>query len=469
MKMPVSFPWMPISPDCGLRPPGFRRGPWISSILLLCALCAPLAPNGTLAGAAASPSRQDLGRRAAMEPVVRIGLVCNATQAVVSCEGRVRVWRRGSRLRGSIFVGGTAFRIQAVQMTHAAWAASRGVRPARDRGLILSIIHQGRLGTFPEELIFEPLDEHQPLRVDGKAYRGEILARAAAGGVAIINAVHIEDYLRGVVPLEMGSSDGIPMAALEAQAVAARSYSLFYLGRRMEEYGCDLLAGPEDQVYGGMAAERPRATRAVLGTRGIVAVYGGQPLRANYCSTCGGVTEANRAIWPGQQQLPYLRPVRDQDGTGHAHCSGSPYFRWEERWGCDELESIVLRHLPEGVPAARGRTLGRLRDMVVTRRSASGRAQVLRVETDGGSFEVIGDRIRWVIRRPGGGLLRSSFLGKFRREGSGQGCTITLRGAGYGHGVGLCQYGAMEMARRGSTPAQILRHYYRGISLTRWW
>jgi stage II sporulation protein D len=279
--------------------------------------------------------------------------------------------------------------------------------------------------------------------------------------------VRMEDYLRGVVPLEMGSGASVPWSALEAQAIAARCYALFCLDRHEDEYRCDLLAGPEDQVYGGIAAETPEANQAVSNTRGIVAVSGGRPIRANYCSTCGGRTEANHRVWEAQAPLPYLRSIRD-DSFGGCLCADSPYHRWEERWGCEELNASVLKHLPTEVPEARGVRLGRVRDLQVVERSPSGRAAVLRVVTEGGSFEVRGDRIRWVVRRADGGPLRSTYFDRFRRIG-GKDCTIGLKGAGYGHGVGMCQFGAREMGRQGSSAAEILGHYYHGIALVRWW
>ncbi|MFH1144685.1 MAG: SpoIID/LytB domain-containing protein [Candidatus Eisenbacteria bacterium] len=327
----------------------------------------------------------------------------------------------------------------------------------------------GRGGLFSEPLIFEALSPDHPLTVEGKPYRGEILVRAdsASGRLGIVNAVRIEEYLRGVVPLEMGSSEDLPLSALEAQAIAARSYALYYLGRRAQTHGCDLLAGPEDQVYGGIAAESPLACRAVAETWGIVALYGDRPIRANYCSTCGGRTDWNDRIWERQERVPYLRPIQDEM-DGEALCTASPHYRWEECWTCEELARVVLKHLREEVPAARGQTIGRLRDIRVTGRSPSGRAEILAIVTEGGTYDVRGDRIRWVIRRADGALLRSTYFDDFERIDDDP-CTIRLKGAGYGHGVGMCQFGAIELGRRGVGPGEILRHYYPGIGLARWW
>jgi stage II sporulation protein D len=160
--------------------------------------------------------------------------------------------------------------------------------------------------------------------------------------------------------------------------------------------------------------------------------------------------------------------VKDTDGAGRPWCAGSRHASWEECWPRAEFAAAVLRGLPEVAPAARGIALGRLRDIEIARRSPSGRAEELRVETDAGWFSVPGERIRGLLSRPGGGPLRSTLLGRLKLE-EGEGGRICLDGRGNGHGVGMCQSGALEMARRGRSPEEILRHYYRGIGFARWW
>jgi stage II sporulation protein D len=401
------------------------------------------------------------------EPVLRIAILTQADQADVTCDGELRVWRRGSGLAGSVLAAGARLSLrplgQAASDSHA-----DGEDPMRAGALELLDAGGKSLGVFTEEILFEPLAPGKPIRVQGKPYRGEILVRASRGpSLTVVNALRIEDYLRGVVPLEIGTNPGLPAAALEAQAIAARSYSLFYLGRRSATHGCDLLASAEDQVYGGLSAETDEASRAVEATRGLVAEYEGRAIRANYCSTCGGATETAERVWPGQK-FAYLRGVKDRDGSGKPLCAASYAARWEERWECQQFAAAVLERLPEEVPEARGLALGRLRDIDVIHRSPSGRVETLAVVTDAGRFVVSGDRIRWVLRRPDGAPLRSTWFGKFRRDDD-EDCRITLEGRGYGHGVGMCQWGALELARQGKRADEILRRYYRGIRLVRWW
>lgn len=405
-----------------------------------------------------------LGARAEVpaEPVLRIGLLKDVRQAIISSDGPIRVWRRGTGLRGSTFPAGVKFRVAATRMAHEAWAASAGAGTSPNCGIMISIVRQGRLGVFPEELLLAPLAPGQPIRVDGKPYRGEVLVRAAGPqSLTVINALRIEDYLRGVVPPEVGRAPDLPSATLQAQAIAARSYSLYYYGRH-EEDGFDLMASPVDQVYGGIEVETEWADRAIRQTRGIVATYHGKPIRANYCSTCGGRTEASGRVWPGQI-FPYLRGIRDRDGGGEDLCAASPHYHWEVSWDAAAFEQSILKHLAEELPAARGAT--EVRAMKVLNRTPSKRVDLLEIRTDVGDFCIKGDRARWVLRRPDGNPLRSSLFGKLRREGD----RMVLEGAGYGHGVGLCQFGAIEMGRRGRSAAQILKHYYYGIQLKKCW
>ncbi|MBM3318041.1 MAG: SpoIID/LytB domain-containing protein [Candidatus Eisenbacteria bacterium] len=432
-----------------------RRCPSLASALLLCAI---------LQGACAPASRRapaQPGSTPGREPVLRVALLAGAPRVRIECAGEVRVWRVGSGLAGAARPAGSAFELAALSP-----AGRAGETPTARLALIGA--RGDTLGVFAEALLFEPRSPEHPLQVGGRPYRGEILVRAEPGmRLTAINALRIEDYLLGVVPVEIGSSESTPGAALQAQAIAARSYALHYLGRRAASHGCDLLATVDDQAYGGIGAETGAASRAVAETRGIVAVHEGRAIRANYSSTCGGRTEEAERAWPGTG-YPYLRSVRDAAGGGGFWCAESPHARWEVCWECGQLAEIVLARLPEEDPAARGRELGRLRDIEIAARSPSGRAEELRVSTDGGVFRVRGDRIRWLLRRPDGGPLRSTLIGRLRRSGK-QECRICLEGRGFGHGVGMCQTGALGMARGGVPAEEILRRYYRGVHLARWW
>jgi stage II sporulation protein D len=301
------------------------------------------------------------------------------------------------------------------------------------------------------------------LRVGGRAYRGALEVFAdGRGGLTAVNLVGLEEYLLGVVPLEIGSPGAAKVEAVKAQAVAARTYSLSHVGRWLD-LGFDLYGDVRDQAYGGLAAERPEASTAVRETAGIVASYDGSLIGAYYSAACGGTLAAVEETWDFPPE-PYLRARRDRRG-GEDFCRKSRHYRWEERWSASEFMSLLARNLPEefGGPAPEGE----LRSVRVVERNSSGRVGLLVVGAGGREYRMGGDRIRWVLRRPGGGILRSS---SFRIEvvkRQGRVVEVAARGAGNGHGVGLCQAGALQMADDGYNYREILGHYYPEIRLLR--
>jgi stage II sporulation protein D len=270
----------------------------------------------------------------------------------------------------------------------------------------------------------------------------------------------------GVVPGEIGALSEALLQAGRAQAIAARSYSLFYRGRRFEE-GFDLFGTVEDQVYGPVESERPLATRCVETTRGQVARSDGQPIRANYYSTCGGITADVWEGWPASG-FPYLRSTRDRGPNGD-WCATSPQYRWREEWTVPEfLATLAKFGPPEGV-AMPGDSMRALIGVQVDARSRSGRVWRLRIQTNAGDILLPAHVLRRVVRRPAGTLLRSNlFKIDVRRDPrTRRARAVVASGAGFGHGVGLCQTGALGMARAGRKGEQILEHYYPGAELRR--
>jgi stage II sporulation protein D len=162
--------------------------------------------------------------------------------------------------------------------------------------------------------------DRAPLTFDGRAYHGTLALRSNGGGVSVINGVSLDTYLRGVVPSE--SPSHWPLAALEAQAVAARSYAVSEL--RPDSW-YDLVPTTADQVYGGVAAERPRSDHAVYATLGQVLTWDGQVARTYYSSSSGGRTEAVQDAWTSSAPIPYLRSVPDPYDTYSPHHDGGPF------------------------------------------------------------------------------------------------------------------------------------------------
>ena len=288
------------------------------------------------------------------------------------------------------------------------------------------------------------------------------------GSLVAANAVSEDKLLAGLVPSEMYPD--APAAALEAQAIAARTELLQKIGRRNLTDPFLLCSTQQCQVYAGAGKEDPRTTRAIEKTRGIVLLRdGGGLVDIRYSASCGGHSEDNDAIWGGEPD-PSLRGRVDDpkggmtrvtdanidaflDGGGDAWCAkgklGQGRFRWTEKFRTDDLTARIASEFPE---------VGRVKSLTAKQRGVSGRIGVLVIKGDKGSIEVAGDL---KIRRLLGGL--KSTLFKVEREGD----TFVFHGAGFGHGVGMCQTGAIGMATAGKSHKDILGHYYRGTHLHR--
>jgi len=307
------------------------------------------------------------------------------------------------------------------------------------------------------------------LRWNGKTWRGmgKVFV-GPRGRLTFAVRLPLESYLLGVVPAEIGGLGPDLLQAGRAQAIAARSYTLFYRGRRGAE-GFDLYGTVEDQVYGPVESERPLATDVVRTTSGWVALYDGIPVRANYSSTCGGITADVWEAWPDAPR-GYLVSHRDLNSTGD-FCADSPHYRWNESWKPDEFLANVARFAPlQGISVPAG-GIGDLVDVVALRRSHSGRVWQLVVKGARGEVRIPAYSIRQVLRRGGNAnaILRSNlFKIDVRRDPSTRrAVSVVANGAGSGHGVGLCQTGALGMARSGKAAEAIIRHYYPGTELKR--
>ncbi|MDF1503097.1 SpoIID/LytB domain-containing protein [Roseisolibacter sp. H3M3-2] len=327
-------------------------------------------------------------------------------------------------------------------------------------------------------LVAQPIGLGAFLTYGPRRYRGELRLHAAEGGVTVVNALPVEEYLRGVVPLELNAFAPAEAAALEAQAVAARSYTYSrlpeFLPRAQAEarasHPFDLRATVADQVYGGADAERPASDRAVRATSGLVLRFGGMVVSAPYYSACGGSTAASGEAFGGEGQ-EYLRPVSDRiPGTDRHWCDPAPRFRWTRSWEGDDLQGVMERYLRRyasgDAARAAGAPVGTVRGLVVQGHSASGRVASLAVSTDGGRYVVRSNEIRYVLRSVGGEILPSTYFSVDAAvDADGRVSRLTLRGNGNGHGVGMCQWGAIGRARAGHDFRSILRTYYPGTTV----
>ena len=285
-------------------------------------------------------------------------------------------------------------------------------------------------------------------------YTGEFTVTANGNKLNAINVIDIEDYLRGVVPYEIGRLDESKFEALKAQAVAARTYAYKHFGSRVAQ-GFDVYADTRDQVYKGLHSASEITDKAVRETEGVVMTYNGEFITAYYHSTCGGETEG--VVTWGRPDHPYLKNKPDLRPDGTPWCRESSYSEWTREFTEDELRDLFQINAKEA--KANVPSFSSIKSMHIQDTLKSGRIHTLVIETNNGSFTAKADKIRWLFKR-GGTILPSSF---FRIHKNGN--DWILKGKGFGHGVGLCQMGARARAQAGQSYIQILTHYYPGITL----
>ena len=295
-------------------------------------------------------------------------------------------------------------------------------------------------------------------------YRGDLAVYGTDTGVVVVNVVKIDDYLRGVVPLEIGTRSEADSAAVQAQAVTARSYAFIHLSNDASRM-YDVTAGELDQVYKGVAAESPVASQAVESTRTLVLKYAGRVVNAPYHSTCGGSTASASEVWRSADE-PYLHPVSDRiPGTNRYYCDIAPRFQWTKTLDGATLNAALAQYLANYAKVP-NRAPGTAKDVAVASRTPSGRVGTLTVTTDRGNFVLRGNDTRYVLRAPGGELLNSTnFSVETSHAPDGGVSRLVIRGTGYGHGIGMCQWGAIGRARAGQDFRTILRSYYPGTTV----
>ena len=315
-----------------------------------------------------------------------------------------------------------------------------------------------------DAVVATPRYAGQFVRVDGRDYRGEITIITGPGGLTVVNRLGLESYLAGVLSAEMGKRDPLETQAVYAQAVVSRTYAVRNQGKR-RALGFDLYGSVADQVYGGVGLETPMSWDAVRATRALIVTWQGRPIDAFFFSTCGGRTESGVAVF----QLagdPYLRSVSDVDPDGLAYCRFSPRFRWREEYTGDSLEAMLQRTLP-GLTQLSPAAIKDIRDVQVSAHTPSGRVDAVQVRLAGQSVTVSGQNVRRVFLLSNGEMLRSTAFDIQERADGSRVSWLAIDGAGAGHGVGFCQWGAVGRAREGQGYEQILAAYYPSTTLER--
>lgn len=412
-----------------------RRAPALAAAGLLLAGCAPRAP--------VAPARG--------EPSVRVGITVDRPSGTVSATGQ-------------FWVVGADGGILAVVDSGVSWTARAG-----DGVNGLELTRPGRPEPYavPAPVTVRPARSRDLVVIGGRSYRGDAVVLRGSTGVTIVNRVPLEWYVQAVTAVELGMRGADVRQAVMAQAVASRTFALHYRGRR-EALGFDLYPTVADQVYPGAEAENPEVTAAVRATSGQIVTWHGQPIEALFHSTCGWSTEASNLVFRNGPAVPYLREVSDRFGPGKRdyYCAASPYFRWTVAWDAATLDAILARTLPAALGSAAA-NVGHVTDIRIAKTTPTGRVEQLVIGTAGGDVTVPSYEVRDVLRpSPDRQLLSTLFQLYVQRQG-GQLVKVTAAGAGSGHGVGMCQWGAVGRARAGQTYQQILATYYPGTRLER--
>jgi len=313
-------------------------------------------------------------------------------------------------------------------------------------------------------LTFEAATAEGGLAVNGRGYRGRVTVARDPAGVTAFNTVAVEEYLMSVVGAEMGRRDASDSEALKAQAIVARTFALRNLGKRASQ-GFDLQAGVADQVYGGTVTEYPLAASAVRETAGQVITHRGNLIDAFFFSTCGGRTAEGTEVFAAASRA-YLRSIHDADGAGEAYCRLSPRFRWRVEWSDAELREVLRQSLPAVLSTAPERA-ATVSGVAVTGRTGSDRVSQIAIQTADGPLAVEGPAVRQVLRPVGEPALRSAVFHLAERRENGRLRALIADGAGAGHGVGFCQWGAVGRARAGQAAPNIVAAYFPGTEISR--
>lgn len=260
----------------------------------------------------------------------------------------------------------------------------------------------------------------------------------------------LEEYLVGVLSKEMGIAGEAEQEALKAQAVAARSYAYKKIGSKPGA-AYDIEADVSHQAFDPSATGDPIFRKAVEKTRGQVITCNGLIFSPNYHSTCGGRTALPSEAWGGPDSLfPWAKSVKCEG------CDASPKYCWTMTLNSGEIVQRALGLSDTTIP---------ITDIKIMERGPSGRVQKLRISSQAGDTVLYRDRIRFQLSdRP---LASSWFDIICRRDDFGNVASVEVTGKGFGHGVGLCQWGAIGMAREGKGYKRILKHYYQKIELSK--
>lgn len=278
---------------------------------------------------------------------------------------------------------------------------------------------------------------HVDYEKDALQVSGAIQLIRKGKSLLVVNHVDLEEYVKGVVPAEVNATWHLEI--LKVQAVAARTYAL-YQQMLSAARNYDVAAGIQDQVYRGRRGIDARVALAVESTSGLVVTYKGAPIYAAFSSTAAGVTEDAMNVW--SKDLPYLKGVECPFDVE------SPFYQWKVSLNLDMLEKDLRKQ---------GFSVGTIKEISPRTHSRAGRVATLRIIHSEGELIIRGEDLRKAV----GYMIVPST--QFTIESIGE--VLVLSGYGAGHAVGLCQWGAKELAELGYSFSSILSYYYPGTEL----
>jgi stage II sporulation protein D len=273
------------------------------------------------------------------------------------------------------------------------------------------------------------------------AYRGYLLINRSGNRINVINVLKIEDYLKGVVPKE--SNPAWPIETLKAQAVISRTYALANLGKHSSQ-GFDLCDETHCQVYGGATAESNLSNEAVEETEGEVLLYDGKFAQTVFHATCGGHTESPQYVWGWKEVPEYLEGVKCN------YCKEAPYSQWETYLD----ESLIRKQLSKV-----NVDIGEISAIIPKGETPGDSAIDVVIKHSKGEFEMNAYKFRLTVDA---WRIKSNTFTSIKKQGD----RFYFAGRGWGHKVGLCQWGAKGMGVEGKMHSQILYFYYPGTKIS---
>lgn len=293
---------------------------------------------------------------------------------------------------------------------------------------------------FSSQVRFVTLKKDKYLRINGRRFRDTVVVVNDKGKLTVINELGLDGYLFGVLPVEV--SPKWPIESLKAQAVVSRTYVMNNLGKYKSK-GYDLSSDIFSQMYRGMEAEKPATNRAVTETKGMILTYQGSLAKAFFHSSCGGYTENIKSVWGNR--VPYLKTVICP------YCKDSPRYHWSKHISPDFLKNRLN---------SRGYNIGEIKNIKFLSRTGSGRVEDMMLIHSGGETKINGHRFRMIISP---NIIKSTLMTIDRSKEK-----FYFYGRGWGHGIGLCQWGAKGQAERGKDFKQILKFYFPGTKIIKW-